>query len=83
MAEDRRCRTDSKAEEGSGALEVFIIQLCTEEPLHWHSYFPVPNFAAFYESPYVTAFGGIFVSDEFAVETTLCKHIILKYCRCC
>lgn len=41
MAEDRRCRTDSKARQkkGSGALEVFIIQLCTEEPLHWHSHF--------------------------------------------
>lgn len=46
--------------------------------------FPVPNFAAFYESPRVTAVRGdarILSSDGFAVETTLPKHIITKYCN--
>lgn len=49
MAEYRRCRTESKAEQrkGSGALEVFIIQLCIEEPLHWRSHFLYPLFLHF------------------------------------
>lgn len=74
MAEDRRCRTDSKARQrkSTGALEVFIIQLCTEEPFHWHSHFLCPILLHFMNHHVLGDMPGVFGSDGFAVETTLC-----------